>query len=317
MKKGDRIPGLIGWEYHGDPPKDIPGLEVVGEGTALVGGRSPSTGPRRSTPARRGISSSTHPPSSGRRASARPRPHPALDPLDTPARAGRRVQTITTTFCVGRFTARSEGVACRIPRNTRPRHAGQRYGIRRSGRKGKVTDVPENSRRPRTRIRMTRQLPRRLPVVDAHVHCSPAATTRASPTMPTPPIAPSLRRTPEHLLAHGRGGRRFRRDRPSRAYRDDHRYLDHVLGVGGDRFRPPARSPTAPTPDRLGAGRTTPRHDRRRASTPTRERSPFGSPALRSFWSCAADLGLAVQIHFEPRYAPGFEPLIREFRTRP
>ena len=33
MKKGDRIPGLIGWEYHGDPP-GIPGLEVVAEGTA-------------------------------------------------------------------------------------------------------------------------------------------------------------------------------------------------------------------------------------------------------------------------------------------
>jgi hypothetical protein len=41
MKAGDRIPGLIGWEYHGDPPKDIPGLEIVGEGTALVGGVRP------------------------------------------------------------------------------------------------------------------------------------------------------------------------------------------------------------------------------------------------------------------------------------
>ena len=37
MKKGDRIPGLVGWEYHGDPA-DIPGLEVVAEGTALQGG---------------------------------------------------------------------------------------------------------------------------------------------------------------------------------------------------------------------------------------------------------------------------------------
>lgn len=27
----------------------------------------------------------------------------------------------------------------------------------------------------------------------------------------------------------------------------------------------------------------------------------------------ATDHGLAVQLHFEPRYAPGFEPLIREF----
>ena len=28
MQAGDRIPGLIGWEYHGDPAQ-IPGLEVV------------------------------------------------------------------------------------------------------------------------------------------------------------------------------------------------------------------------------------------------------------------------------------------------
>lgn len=41
MKKGDRIPGLIGWEYHGDPPADIPGLEVVAEGTALQSGINP------------------------------------------------------------------------------------------------------------------------------------------------------------------------------------------------------------------------------------------------------------------------------------
>jgi hypothetical protein len=41
MKAGDRIPGLIGWEYHGDPPSDIPGLEIVGEGTALQGGTRP------------------------------------------------------------------------------------------------------------------------------------------------------------------------------------------------------------------------------------------------------------------------------------
>ncbi|MFH1267917.1 MAG: N,N-dimethylformamidase beta subunit family domain-containing protein [Planctomycetota bacterium] len=40
VKKGDRIPGLIGWEYHGDPA-DIAGLEVVAEGTALVGGVTP------------------------------------------------------------------------------------------------------------------------------------------------------------------------------------------------------------------------------------------------------------------------------------
>jgi len=40
MKKGDRIPGLIGWEYHGQPAT-IPGLEVVGAGTAWVSGDTP------------------------------------------------------------------------------------------------------------------------------------------------------------------------------------------------------------------------------------------------------------------------------------
>ncbi|MFN4261580.1 MAG: N,N-dimethylformamidase beta subunit family domain-containing protein [Gemmataceae bacterium] len=37
MKKGDRIPGLVGWEFHGEPA-DIPGLEVVAEGPTWTGG---------------------------------------------------------------------------------------------------------------------------------------------------------------------------------------------------------------------------------------------------------------------------------------
>mgnify|MGYP000873574368 FL=1 len=40
MKKGDRIRGLVGWEFHGDPPP-IEGLEVVAEGIALHGGTRP------------------------------------------------------------------------------------------------------------------------------------------------------------------------------------------------------------------------------------------------------------------------------------
>ena len=40
VKAGDRVPGLIGWEYHGQPA-DIPGLEVVAGGTAFVGGDTP------------------------------------------------------------------------------------------------------------------------------------------------------------------------------------------------------------------------------------------------------------------------------------
>lgn len=42
VKEGDRIPGLIGWEYHGNPPP-IPGLEVVASGTVWQGGSVPQT----------------------------------------------------------------------------------------------------------------------------------------------------------------------------------------------------------------------------------------------------------------------------------
>ena len=41
VKKGDRIPGLVGWEFHGDPAT-LPGLEVVAEGIALSGGVRPA-----------------------------------------------------------------------------------------------------------------------------------------------------------------------------------------------------------------------------------------------------------------------------------
>jgi predicted TIM-barrel fold metal-dependent hydrolase len=41
--------------------------------------------------------------------------------------------------------------------------------------------------------------------------------------------------------------------------------------------------------------------------------APFGRPELRDLWTRAGELGIAVQIHFEPRYAARFEPYIREF----
>lgn len=40
LENGASIPGLIGWEYHGDPAP-IPGLEVVASGTAWQGGQNP------------------------------------------------------------------------------------------------------------------------------------------------------------------------------------------------------------------------------------------------------------------------------------
>jgi hypothetical protein len=43
MKAGDRIPGLIGWEWHGDPAK-IPGLEIVGTGPTQSAPGEPNGG---------------------------------------------------------------------------------------------------------------------------------------------------------------------------------------------------------------------------------------------------------------------------------
>jgi len=40
VKRAERIPGLIGWEYQGQPA-DLPGLEVVAGGTAWQGGDNP------------------------------------------------------------------------------------------------------------------------------------------------------------------------------------------------------------------------------------------------------------------------------------
>ena len=41
MKKGDAIPGLVGWEHHG-APANKPGLEVVAKGTVWRGGTTPA-----------------------------------------------------------------------------------------------------------------------------------------------------------------------------------------------------------------------------------------------------------------------------------
>ena len=43
MKQGDRIPGVIGWEYHGDPAP-IPGLEIVATGPTQESEGKPNGG---------------------------------------------------------------------------------------------------------------------------------------------------------------------------------------------------------------------------------------------------------------------------------
>jgi|TARA_B110000037_G_scaffold218748_1_gene282370 hypothetical protein len=41
MKKGDSIEGLVGWEFHGAPAMDLPGMQVVAEGETSINGKVP------------------------------------------------------------------------------------------------------------------------------------------------------------------------------------------------------------------------------------------------------------------------------------
>ena len=41
MKKGDSVKGLVGWEWHGAPAMDLPGMQVVAEGETLINGKNP------------------------------------------------------------------------------------------------------------------------------------------------------------------------------------------------------------------------------------------------------------------------------------
>ena len=41
MKKGDSVKGLVGWEWHGAPAMDLPGMQVVAEGETLINGKKP------------------------------------------------------------------------------------------------------------------------------------------------------------------------------------------------------------------------------------------------------------------------------------
>jgi predicted TIM-barrel fold metal-dependent hydrolase len=163
----------------------------------------------------------------------------------------------------------------------------------------------------------------RVPVVDTHLHCFAGPNDSRFPYHEQAPYRPGEPATPEHLLAcmDGGGVDRAIVVHPE-PYQDDHRYLEHCLQVGGDRLKgtcllfadrpgsiPRLSALVKRLPGRIIAARV-------HAYAPERL-PPFGKPELRALWKAAADLGLAVQLHFEPRYAPGFEPLIREFSATP
>lgn len=161
----------------------------------------------------------------------------------------------------------------------------------------------------------------RMPVIDTHLHCFAGATSTKYPYHQNGPYQPAEPATPEHLLACMKeAGVDHAIVVHPEPYQDDHRYLEHCLSVGKRKLKGTclffADRPDAPAQVRSLAKKLPLVAVRIHAYNPDRL-PPFGKPELTALWKAATDAGLAVQLHFEPRYAVGFEPLIRDFaKTR-
>jgi len=159
--------------------------------------------------------------------------------------------------------------------------------------------------------------PKRAPVVDTHLHCFAGPRDARFPYHAKAPYRPDAPATPEQLLRCMDGAAvDFAVVVHPEPYQDDHSYLEHCLEVGKGRLKGTCLvftdRPGAPEKVRDLAKRLPVVAARVHAYAPERL-PPFGKPELRALWKAAADVGLAVQLHFEPRYAPGFEELIKEF----
>ncbi len=163
--------------------------------------------------------------------------------------------------------------------------------------------------------------PARVPVVDTHLHCFAGAADKRFPYHPDAPYTPAAAATPEHLLAcmdaAGVDSAVVVHPEP---YGDDHRYLEHCLTVGKGRLK----GTCLVFPDKPDAAnklkalaKAVPLVAARIHGYNPDRLPPFGTPELRAFWKLVGELGLAVQLHFEPRWAEGFEPLIKEFKDVP
>jgi predicted TIM-barrel fold metal-dependent hydrolase len=159
----------------------------------------------------------------------------------------------------------------------------------------------------------------KVPRIDSHLHCFAGKDDPRFPYHERAPYRPEPAATPEHLLACMRdGGVDYAIVVHPEPYQDDHLYLEHCLSVGKGKLK----GTLLLLADREGSVEKMPELCRKLSPVAARVHAyapdrlpPFGKPELRRLWAMATDHGLAMQLHFEPRYAPGFEPLIREFST--
>ena len=157
----------------------------------------------------------------------------------------------------------------------------------------------------------------RVPRVDAHLHCFAGKDDSRFPYHERAPYKPEQPATPEHLLrSMQEAGVDYAIVVHPEPYQDDHRYLEHCLTLGKGKLK----GTLLLFADREGSLEKMPELCRKLDVVAVRVHAyapdrlpPFGKPELKRLWQMATDHSLAVQLHFEPRYAPGFEPLIREF----
>jgi predicted TIM-barrel fold metal-dependent hydrolase len=153
--------------------------------------------------------------------------------------------------------------------------------------------------------------------VDAHVHCFAGSKDKDYPYHKDAPYKPADAATPKALLEamEGAGVAHAIIVHPE-PYQDDHSYLEHCLKQDKKRLKGTCLffASKQDAPKKLAAlvKKCSVVALRIHAYAPERQ-PPFGKPQMKALWKQAADLGLAVQIHFEQRYAPGFEPYVKEF----
>ncbi len=159
--------------------------------------------------------------------------------------------------------------------------------------------------------------PEKQPKVDTHLHLFAGPDDPRFPYHARAPYRPEEKATPEELLAcMAAAGVDYAVVVHPEPYQDDHRYLEHCLDVGRGKLK----GTLLLFSDRPGSVEQLPQLAKKLDVVSVRVHAyapdrlpPFGKPKLKRLWKLATDAGLAVQLHFEPRYAPGFEPLIREF----
>jgi predicted TIM-barrel fold metal-dependent hydrolase len=158
---------------------------------------------------------------------------------------------------------------------------------------------------------------KKAPVIDTHLHCFAGKDDKRFPYHDKAPYRPDKPATPEHLLKCMDGaGVAYAVVVHPEPYQDDHRYLEHCLEVSKGRLKGTCLF-FADRPDGLkqmpALVKKWPILTLRIHAYAPERLPPFGKPELKDLWKIAGSLGLAIQLHFEPRYAPGFEPYIKEF----